>query len=62
VTTTLSRDSWPVHILSEGVSLWEDAFTSWPSSSGLKGHMITYFTILEACEHALFKMVRYFLL
>jgi hypothetical protein len=36
----------------------EDDSTSWPSSSGLRGHRRTYRTILESAENALFKMVR----
>jgi hypothetical protein len=47
---------WPVHLLSEDVSSLEDASTSWPSTSGLKGHSRTYLTILESDDHALFKM------
>jgi hypothetical protein len=27
---------WPVHLLSEDVSSREDAYTSWPSTSGLR--------------------------
>jgi sensor histidine kinase YesM len=45
-----------------GVPSREDASTSWPSSSDLKGHRRTYLTILESVDHALFKMVRYVLL
>jgi hypothetical protein len=52
----------PVYLLSEDVSSQEDASTSWPSSSGLKGHRMIYNTILEAADHALYKMVRYVLL
>jgi hypothetical protein len=51
-----------VHLLSEGVPSREDASTSWPSSSGLRGHRRTYRPILESADHALFKMVRYVLL
>jgi hypothetical protein len=51
-----------VHLLSEDVPSREDASTSWPSSSGLRGHRRTYLTILESADHALFKMVRYVLL
>jgi hypothetical protein len=36
---------WPVHLLSEDVSSREDASTSWPSSSGLRGRRRTYLTI-----------------
>jgi hypothetical protein len=50
------------HLLSEGVPSREDASTSWPSSSGLRGHRRTYLTILESADNALFKMVRYVLL
>jgi hypothetical protein len=46
-----------VLLLSEGVPSREDASTSWPSSSGLRGHRKTYLTILESADHALFKMV-----
>jgi hypothetical protein len=51
---------WPVHLLGEDVSSREDASTSWPSNSGLRGRN-TYLTILELADHALFKMVRYIL-
>jgi hypothetical protein len=51
--------SWPAHLLDEGVSSREDASTSWPSSSGLRGRRRTYLTILESADNALFKMVRY---
>jgi hypothetical protein len=49
-----------VHLLS--VPSLEDASTSWPSSSGIRGHRWTYLTILESADYALFKMVRYVLL
>jgi hypothetical protein len=37
----------------------EDAPTSWPSSSGLRGCRRIYLTILESADNALFKMARY---
>jgi hypothetical protein len=55
----------PVHLLYEDVSSREDASTSWPSRSGLRGHRRTFLTILELADrpgHGLFKMVRYVLL
>jgi hypothetical protein len=52
-------DNCVVHLLDEGVSSREDASTSWPSSSGLRGHRKT---ILESADNALFKMVRFVLL
>jgi hypothetical protein len=42
-----------VHLLSDDVSSWEDASTSWSSSSGLRSRRRTYFTILELADHAL---------
>jgi hypothetical protein len=33
---------WLVHLLDEGVSSLEDASTSWPSSSGLRGRRRTF--------------------
>jgi hypothetical protein len=48
-----------VHLLSEGVPSREDASTSWPSSSGIRGHRRTYLAILESAGYALFKMVWY---
>jgi hypothetical protein len=44
------------------VSKRDDASTSWPSSSGLRGRRRTYLTILELADHALFKMVMHVLL
>jgi hypothetical protein len=41
-----------VHLLSEGVPSREDASTSWPSSSGLRGHRRTYLTMLESADYA----------
>jgi hypothetical protein len=53
---------WPVHLLEKDVSSREDASTSWPSSSGLRGRRRTCLTILESADHALSKIVRYVLL
>jgi hypothetical protein len=50
------------NLIEEDVSSREDASTSWPSSSGLRGRRRTYFTILELADHALLKMVSYVLL
>jgi hypothetical protein len=45
--TTTYWLKWPVHLLGEDVSSREDASTSWPSSSGLRGRRRSYLTILE---------------
>jgi hypothetical protein len=42
----MPNESWPycvVHLLSEGVPSLEDASTSWPSSSGIRGHRTQWF-------------------
>jgi hypothetical protein len=48
---------WPVHLLSEDMSSREDASTSWPSSSVLRGRRKTYLTILKWAWSDHFKMV-----
>jgi hypothetical protein len=50
----VGNDVCVVHLLSEGMPSQEDASTSWPSTSGLRGHRRTYLTV--------FKIVRYVLL
>jgi hypothetical protein len=49
---------WPVHLLDEGVSSREDASTSWPFCSGLRGRRRTYLTILKRAWSADSKMVK----
>jgi hypothetical protein len=49
-----ARYKWLVHLLGEDVSSQEDASTSWPSSSGLRGRRRTSLTILDLAYHALF--------
>jgi hypothetical protein len=56
-----------VHLKVADAPSREDASTSWPSSSGLRGRTGTYLTILKLADspwadYALFKMVRYVLL
>jgi hypothetical protein len=55
---------WLVHLLDEDVSSREDASTSWPSSSDLRGGRRTYLSyhFRIGRPYALFKMVRYVLL
>jgi hypothetical protein len=42
-----------------GLVFLVSAYTSWPSSSGLRGRRRTYLTIFELADHALLKMVKY---